>query len=70
MGFAVPLAIRPPIRPLKMFSRIIGLFGIGIFLNLVSHTFHFEKLRIMGVLQRLSLCYLILVLLHIATKYG
>ena len=70
MGFAVPLAIRAPLRPWKLFSRILGLFVIGFFLNLTAHTFHFEKVRIMGVLQRLSICYLLLVLIHIATNYG
>jgi predicted acyltransferase len=70
MGFAVPLAVRKPFRLAKTVIRIIGLFLIGLLLNLTAKKFDFTIVRIFGVLQRISLCYAMLVGIHILTQYG
>lgn len=70
MGFAVPLAIRRPFKPLRTVIRVLGLFAIGFLLNLTAREFVFDEVRILGVLQRISLCYIMLVGLHVATDYG
>lgn len=70
MGFAVPLAIRSPLKPLRLALRIAGLFLIGFILNIGEARFEFSHVRVLGVLQRISLCYAFLVTLHVATKYG
>lgn len=70
MGFAIPLAVRPPFKPLRFILRVLGLFLIGFFLNLMVHKFDFTIVRILGVLQRLSLCYAIVAAIHLATKFG
>jgi predicted acyltransferase len=71
MGMAVPLAVSPT-RPVRVrnVARILGLFAIGLLLNLIGKKFDFEVLRILGILQRLSLCYAAILLLHIFTGYG
>jgi len=70
MGFAVPLAIRKPFKPLRTLLRVAGLFLIGFLLNLTSHKFDFTTVRIFGVLQRISICYILLVGIHCLTDYG
>lgn len=70
MGFAVPLAVRPPFKPLRTILRVAGLFLIGLLLNLTSHKFDFTTVRIFGVLQRISICYITLVGIHRLTEYG
>jgi predicted acyltransferase len=66
MGMAVPLAVSPT-RPVRVrnVARILGLFAIGLLLNLIGKKFDFEVLRILGILQRLSLCYAAILLLHV-----
>lgn len=70
MGFAVPLAVRQPVKPFRLALRIAGLFLIGFILNIGEARFEFESVRVLGVLQRISLCYALLVAIHIATQYG
>lgn len=70
MGFAVPLAVRKPIKPLRLTLRIAGLFLIGFILNIGESRFEFSDVRVLGVLQRISMCYAIVVAIHIATQYG
>ena len=71
MGVAVPLAVssKNPIKP-RTILRIIGLFVIGMLLSLINHKFNFERMRIMGVLQRISLSYATVVGIHCLTFYG
>lgn len=71
MGMAVPLAMSAS-RPFKMknFIRIVALFVIGMALNLIDCKFDFSTWRYLGVLQRLSVCYGLISLLHVATSYG
>lgn len=70
MGFAVPLAVRKPFKPLRTLLRVAGLFLIGFLLNLTSHKFDFTTVRILGVLQRISICYIVLVGIHCITGYA
>lgn len=78
MGMAVPLAMSKN-NPfgLRSLLRIIGLFAIGVLLNLTSRKFTFNHcnillnlVRIMGILQRISLCYGTLAIIHFITRYG
>lgn len=70
MGFAVPLAVRRPFKPLKTVLRVFGLFLIGFLLNITAKKYVFDNVRIFGVLQRISLCYIMVVGIHILTDYG
>jgi predicted acyltransferase len=70
MGFAVPLAVKNPFKPLRLILRVIGLFLIGFLLNLTSHKFDFTTVRISGVLQRISTCYIMVVAIHFLTNYA
>jgi len=51
---------------LKVFSRALIIFGLGIFLHLFPK-FHLATMRIPGVLQRIALCYLIGALIYLST---
>jgi predicted acyltransferase len=70
MGFAVPLAVKNPFKPLRLTLRAIGLFLIGFLLHLLSNKFDFTTVRILGVLQRISLCYVMVVAIHFLTQYA
>lgn len=70
MGFAVPLAVREPFKPLRFSLRVAGLFLIGYALKLTIVEFDFSVGRIPGVLQRISVCYAIVVAIHVLTQYG
>src|SRR6202050_4006409 len=48
-----------------VFTRSVILFAIGLFLNAFPD-FHWHALRIMGVLQRIGVCYLTAGLLYLA----
>ncbi len=52
----------------KVFKRSVFLFFLGIALNLFPNHFDFHHLRIMGVLQRMALCYLVTSLLYLKTS--
>ncbi len=52
----------------KLIIRGAKIFGVGLFLNLYSSGFEFEGLRIMGVLQRIALAYVLGGLIVIALK--
>ncbi|KYR00845.1 hypothetical protein DLAC_02899 [Tieghemostelium lacteum] len=60
-GFSVALALKNSKNDIKTWSNIIRrtflLFFIQCFLNLMAHKFVFDSFRIMGVLQRIALCY-------------
>ena len=49
----------------KVFTRFAKLFLIGAFINLWAGGFHFEKWVIMGVLQRIAVCYAVVALLYV-----
>lgn len=78
MGMAIPLAVteKNPLRP-RNIIRIFGLFFIGLFLSFIGAKFDLDKsinllilARILGILQRLSICYAVVLIIHYATKYG
>ena len=78
MGMAVPLSMSPS-KPFKLRNviRILGLFAIGVLINLSARKFTFNhckicdySVRILGILQRLALCYGFLAVLHRLTNYG
>ena len=50
----------------KIFKRTIILFLIGLFLNLFPD-FNFQQFRLLGVLQRIAICYLIVSILLLNT---
>ncbi len=51
----------------KIISRTLIIFGIGLFLNTFPF-FHLSSIRIMGVLQRIALCYLFASIIFINTS--
>ncbi|EGG19017.1 hypothetical protein DFA_02260 [Cavenderia fasciculata] len=60
-GFSVALALKSAKNDIKTWYNIIRrtllLFFIQAFLNLMAHKFVFDSFRVMGVLQRISICY-------------
>jgi predicted acyltransferase len=48
----------------KIFKRSAIIFALGLFLRLIPH-FDFASVRILGVLQRIALCYLFAALLYL-----
>lgn len=52
----------------KTFNRAVFLFLIGLLLNAYPNHFDFHSLRIMGVLQRIAVCYLFSALLFLTTS--
>jgi len=60
-GFSVALALKNSKNDIKTWANIIRrtflLFFIQCFLNLMAHHFVFDSFRIMGVLQRIAICY-------------
>ena len=58
------IAVLKPVM-YKVFARFAKLFLIGAFINLWAGGFHFEKWVIMGVLQRIAVCYVIVALLYV-----
>ncbi|KUO62197.1 hypothetical protein APF79_04290 [bacterium BRH_c32] len=53
---------------LKIIKRSVILFLLGLFINSFPD-FNFQQFRIMGVLQRIAICYLIVSILFLNTKY-
>ena len=51
----------------KIISRTLAIFGIGLFLNAFPF-FHLSSIRIMGVLQRIALCYFAASIIFINTN--
>ena len=56
VGISIQLAGLKPFA--KVLRRSVVLFALGLFVYLFPH-FHFETMRIMGVLQRIAICYLV-----------
>ena len=52
---------------LKAVKRGLIIFALGFFLNLYPY-FHFDTVRIPGVLQRIAVCYVITAVIFLATK--
>ncbi len=75
VGVAIPLAFGNRLerggskRDLywKVIRRSLIIFGLGLFLNAFPH-FHWEVLRIPGVLQRIAVCYLLASLIFLNTR--
>ena len=61
MAYALSRRIEQGVLPAKLLGKVVRrtliLFGIGLLLNLIPF-FRFSDMRIMGVLQRIALCYL------------
>jgi predicted acyltransferase len=62
---------------MKNMIRIGALFLIGFVMNLIRSKFSFETgktycnlVRVLGILQRLSICYAALLVYHLVTGYG
>ena len=53
---------------LKVVKRAAIIFGLGLFLNGFPY-FHLTEIRIAGVLQRISICYLIASLIFLKTRW-
>lgn len=78
MGTAIPLAVNKN-KPLKFRNilRVILLFAIGFFLNVIGDSFNFSQsifllylVRILGILQRMSVCYGLNLFIHWFTELG
>lgn len=71
VGVAIPFAFqhkKPDYQTIsKIFQRSLKLFGLGLFLSLFPR-FDFSVVRIMGVLQRISLVFLICSILFLITS--
>ena len=52
----------------KLVKRAVVLFGIGLFLNAFPKHFDVSTLRILGVLQRIALCYFCSACLYLTTR--
>ena len=52
----------------KILKRTALIFLIGLFLNAFPHHFDFATLRILGVLQRIAICYCVSALLFLTTR--
>jgi predicted acyltransferase len=52
----------------KLLRRSLFLFVMGLLLNAFMHSFDFANLRVMGVLQRIALCYFVSALLYLKTN--
>ena len=73
MGFAIPIAVNNELKKensskikllFKILLRSIKMFGIGLILN-TSWQMEISKLRIFGVLQRISFCYFFMAVLEV-----
>ncbi|HVY54078.1 MAG TPA: heparan-alpha-glucosaminide N-acetyltransferase domain-containing protein [Gammaproteobacteria bacterium] len=51
----------------RIVRRSFILFAIGVFLNAFPHNFDLGSIRIMGILQRIAICYLVAALLFLKT---
>lgn len=65
MGVSIPFARRKPVS--RLLRRTIILFLLGLLINALS-IFSSEPLRIMGVLQRIALCYFFASLIFLFAK--
>lgn len=73
-GMSIYLALKPGmVRDssvwLKLLKRAAILFTIGLYINLQDSNFHFSQLRIMGVLQRTAICYLIVGAIRLTVRH-
>ncbi len=57
VGMSCSLSLSPYTSRTKIFKRSALIFGIGLLLNAFPNHLHFEQLRLLGVLQRIALCY-------------
>lgn len=55
---------------IKIIKRSIYLFIMGLILNILPNHFDFDHLRIMGVLQRIAICYFFSSLLFLTTTHS
>jgi hypothetical protein len=78
MGIAIPIATSKT-RPIQRHNviRVFLLFLIGLALNLIDNKLDFSTrkfyiylVRIPGILQRLAICYGLVLLIHWLTEYG
>lgn len=71
MGIAIPLSIKHS-NPIKLnnVKRIIKLFCLGVIINLFFLRLNCAAVRPMGILQRLSICYGIVLFVHWLSDYG
>jgi len=70
MGVAIPLAIRNQRKTsktvwFKIVKRTVLLFLLGLAFNIMAGKFTFSHFRIMGVLQRTSICSFVTAVLHL-----
>ena len=72
LGVSVVLSLskKPNLREAlpKLLKRTVILFCIGLFLNAFPKHFDFSTLRILGVLQRIALCYFFSACLYLTTR--
>jgi len=54
---------------IKIVKRALILFLVGLALNAFPHHFDFSTLRFYGVLQRIAVCYLVVSLLFLTTRF-
>jgi len=71
-GLAITLAVKKTGDPgemkthwLHLAKRVALLFVIGLFLNLFSSRFTWDAFRVMGILQRIALCYGAVAAIHL-----
>jgi predicted acyltransferase len=57
VGISCSLSISRQTSTLKIIKRSLLIFAIGLLLNAFPNYFYFGQLRILGVLQRIALCY-------------
>lgn len=69
MGTVIPFALSKQLSFKKIFRRTLILFILGLIINIIP-LFSGEHFRIMGVLQRIALCYLVgaLLFIHLSKK--
>ncbi len=57
VGLSCSQSLSSQTSGLKIIKRTCLIFMLGLFLNAFPHHFDFENLRILGVLQRIAICY-------------
>ncbi len=69
MGTVIPFALSKQPLFKKIFRRTLLLFALGLIINIIP-LFNGEHFRIMGVLQRIALCYFVgaLLFIHLSKK--
>lgn len=57
VGLSCSISLSSKTPPSKIIKRSASIFAIGLFLNAFPYHFELEHLRILGVLQRIAICY-------------